>query len=60
MTVSGVRPGNADSLTREERQQQVNQLSEQLAMYDITSYAGEVREQATVRIPDVVLDPPLF
>jgi len=26
----------------------------------MTSYAGEVREQADVRIPEIVLDPPLF
>ena len=60
VAVAGVRPGNADSLTRAERQQQITQLSEQAATFEITSYAGEVREQATVRIPDVVLDPPLF
>ena len=60
VAVTGVRPGNADSLTRAERQLQVTQLSEQAATFEITSYAGEVREQASVRIPDVVLDPPLF
>jgi hypothetical protein len=29
-------------------------------LYEMTSYAGEVREQADVRIPEIVLDPPLF
>ena len=60
VTISGVRPGDADSLTQEEQQQEFNRLAEQTALYDITSYAGEVREQADVRIPEIVLDPPLF
>ena len=59
-TISGVRPGNVDGLAREEQLQQISQLSEQAAMYELTSYAGQVRDQATVRIPEVVLDPPLF
>ena len=60
VTISGVRPGDADSLTQEEQQQEFNRLAEQTALYEITSYAGEVREQADVRIPEIVLDPPLF
>ena len=59
-TISGLRPGSPDSLTQEERQQQVRQLAEQAAMYELTSYAGQVRDQATVRIPEAILDPPLF
>jgi peptidyl-prolyl cis-trans isomerase D len=60
VTISGVRSGDADSLTQEEQQQEFNRLADQTALYEMTSYAGEVREQADVRIPEVVLDPPLF
>ena len=55
--ISGIRPGNVDSMTLEEQRQRINQLAEQLAMYELTSYAGQVRSQATVRIPEAVLDP---
>jgi len=55
--ISGIRPGDADSMTLEEQRQQINQLAEQSAMYELTSYAGQVRSQATVRIPEAVLDP---
>lgn len=58
--ISGVRPGDLANLTREEQQRQVTQLAEQTALYELSSYAGRVREQATVRIPDEILDPPLF
>ena len=51
---------HAAVVAQEEQQQEFNRLAEQTALYEITSYAGEVREQADVRIPEVVLDPPLF
>ena len=57
VVISGIRPGDADSMTLEEQRQRINQLAEQLAMYELTSYAGQVRSQATVRIPEAVLDP---
>ena len=60
VVLSGVKPGTVDTSTREETQQQLSQLAEQTAMFELTSYAGEVRDQATVRIPDVVIDPPLY
>ena len=60
VVISGIRPGDADSMTLEEQRQRINQLAEQLAMYELTSYAGQVRSQATVRIPEAVLDPLLI
>ena len=57
VVISGIRPGDADSMTLGEQRQRINQLAEQLAMYELTSYAGQVRSQATVRIPEAVLDP---
>ena len=56
----GVRPGNADRLTREELQARIGRLAGDSAGYELSSYVQHVREQATVRIPDEVLDPPLY
>jgi hypothetical protein len=35
-------------------------LADQAARADLTGYAGNVRESATVRIPDAILNPPIF
>ncbi|MBD08991.1 MAG: hypothetical protein CMD70_09790 [Gammaproteobacteria bacterium] len=59
-TVFGLRAGNEDSLTLIEQEQLKNQLGQQMATYELTSYVGEVRQKATVRIPEAVIDPPLF
>ena len=59
-TVLGLRAGNEDSLTLIEQEQLKNQLGRQIATYELTSYVGEVRQKATVRIPEAVIDPPLF
>ncbi|MBH97394.1 MAG: hypothetical protein CMM56_02965 [Rhodospirillaceae bacterium] len=59
-SVYGLRVGNEDSLTIAERSQLNNQLGQQVATHELTSYVSEVRQQATVRIPETVLDPPLF
>jgi peptidyl-prolyl cis-trans isomerase D len=60
LLLSGVRPGDPDAVSREDRQQQVTQLADQTAMFELSSYSGEVRNNATVRIPDIVLNPPLY
>ena len=59
-TVFGLRAGNEDSLSLNEQEQLKNQLGQQFATYELTSYVGEVRQQATVRIPESVINPPLF
>ena len=58
--VTGIRPGNADRLTREELQARLTQMAQATAQFELSGYAQHVREQASVRIPDEVLDPPLF
>ena len=58
--VTAIRPGNADQLTREELQSRLTALAQATAGFELASYAQHVREQATVRIPEEVLDPPLF
>ena len=57
LVLSAVEAGNSDDIPREERNLQRLQLAEQTTMSEITGYAAEVRNQATVRIPDIVLNP---
>ena len=58
--MTSVRPGSADRLTREELQARLTALSQATAGFELAGYAQHVRDGASVRIPDEVLDPPLF
>ena len=55
--LSAVEAGQVDVIPREERNLRSMQLAEQAGMYELTGYAAEVRNDATVRIPDIVLNP---
>lgn len=57
LAVSNVQPGDAATVAQAERDQRQQQLADQAALAEITSYAGTLRERATVRIPDEVLEP---
>jgi len=58
--MTAVRPGSADRLTRDELQARLTALAQATAGFELAGYAQHVREQASVRIPDEVLDPPQF
>lgn len=60
IVVTGVEAGEPTSMTQAERDQRQQQLADQAARADLTGYAGNIREAATVRIPDDILNPPLF
>ena len=60
IVMTGVKPGEPESLTAEEREQRRQQLANQAARAELTGYAGNLRAAATVRIPDDVLNPPVF
>lgn len=60
MLMTAVRPGSADRLTRDELQARLTALAQATAGFELAGYAQHVRDQASVRIPDEVLDPPLF
>ena len=60
IVVTGVEPGEPTSMTQAERDQRQQQLADQAARADLTGYAGNVRDAATVRIPDDILNPPLL
>jgi peptidyl-prolyl cis-trans isomerase D len=51
IALSSVEPGQPTEMTQDERDQGQRQLAEQAARAELTGYAGNVREQATVRIP---------
>ncbi len=52
-----VEPGNPESISREERDARQAQLANQAGLIDLAAYAGEVRAEASVRIPEEVLEP---
>lgn len=60
IVVTGVEPGEPASMSQAERDQRQRQLADQAAGAELTGYAGSVRQKAVVRIPDDVLEPPLF
>lgn len=57
LRLSAVEPGDVDSVLEEERQAAARQLTDQASMFELTGYAGEIRDAATVRIPDQILNP---
>jgi peptidyl-prolyl cis-trans isomerase D len=60
IVLTGVEAGQPASMTQQERDQRQRQLAEQAARAELTAYAGNVRDSATVRVPPEVLEPPLF
>ena len=60
IALSNVEAGQPASMSQDERDQRQQQLSEQAARAELTGYAGNVRDQATVRIPPDILEPPVF
>ena len=57
LLLTNVEPGDVEAVTQEERDAAARQLTDQSAMFELTGYAGEIRDDATVRIPDQVLNP---
>ena len=55
--ISGVEVGDPEAIAVAERDQRQRLLAEQTAQLEAAAYAANVRDEATVRIPDEVLDP---
>jgi len=51
------RAGEPTSVPQSERDQRQQDLAEQSALAELTSYAANLRRQASVTIPDEVLNP---
>ncbi len=60
VVLTGVKAGEPENLTAEEREQRRQQLANQAARAEITGYTGNLRDSASVRIPDSILNPPVF
>jgi peptidyl-prolyl cis-trans isomerase D len=60
IVLTGVEAGEPATMTQEERDQRQLQLADQAARAELTGYVGNVRDSAEVRIPDDILNPPLF
>ena len=60
VVLTNVEAGEPASMTQAERDQRQKQLADQSARAELTSYAGNVRAQATVRIPPEILEPPVY
>jgi len=57
LALSSVQAGAPDSIPQGERDQRQRQLADQSAYSELTGYVGTLREQATVRIPQDVIEP---
>jgi peptidyl-prolyl cis-trans isomerase D len=57
LALSNVQAGMPDAVPQGERDQRQRQLADQSAYSELTSYVGTLREQATVRIPQDILEP---
>ena len=60
IVLTGVQAGEPETMTEEEREQRRQQLEQQAARAELTGYAGNLRATADVRIPDDILNPPVF
>ena len=60
LVLSNVAPGQPENMPTTDREQRRQQLADRTAAAELTSYAGDLRDQATVRIPDEVLNPTTF
>jgi len=57
LVLSSVQAGVPESVPQTDRDQRQRQLADQAANAELAGYAGTLREQATVRIPEDVLEP---
>lgn len=60
LVLSGVQPGDPATVPADQRQQRLQQLSDQAGMVEFAAYAEDVASKATVRVPDDVRNPPVL
>ena len=58
--LSAVEAGDPELIPREQRDQRLAQAAQQTGMYEFSGYASELRETATVRIPEEIFDPAFY
>lgn len=57
LVLSNVEPGRPESIPEATREQQRNALAQQIAAAELASYSADLRDRATVRVPNEVLEP---
>jgi peptidyl-prolyl cis-trans isomerase D len=57
LTLTNVEAGKPDTVSQTERDERQRQLADRVAYAELTTYIGTLRDEATVRIPDEVLNP---
>ena len=60
LLLHAVRAGEPESIPRDAREQRRLQLADQAAIAELAAYVGNVRDAATVRVPQEILEPPAF
>jgi hypothetical protein len=60
IVLTGVKAGEPEELTDDEREARRQQLEQQAARSELTGYAGNLRANADVKIPPDILNPPVF
>jgi len=60
VTLTGVQAGEPSGLTQAERDQRQKQLADQSARAELTAYIDSVRDEASIKIPPEVLEPPAY
>ena len=60
VALSGVQAGEPGGLTQADRDQRQKQLSDQSARAELTAYIDSVRDEASIKIPPEVLEPPAY
>jgi hypothetical protein len=57
LALYAVAPGDPETIPLEQRDRQQLERIQESAISELTGYAADVRDRASVRIPDEILDP---
>jgi peptidyl-prolyl cis-trans isomerase D len=60
IVLTGVEAGEPEAMSQAERDARQRMLADESARAELLGYAGSVRAAASVRIPDAILEPPVF
>jgi peptidyl-prolyl cis-trans isomerase D len=58
LVLMGIEAGQAENVPEQEREAALEQLTSQMGLYELSAYATEIRSEASVQIPDLILNPP--
>ena len=57
LVISGVEPGEPSAVSQAQRDQRQRELADQAGQIEMNAYAGNVRDKASVSVPDAILNP---